>query len=187
MSLPPLHGDGHDSSSHDEMIFQAQMILYLSVWATFEEETSKLTLITRALIYLHHPRSSMRFASFNANPPTSCTRIKPIEESGSELTHSQSLDLHSHKLIRAADILSGLATLPSAIHHRTPFFTCALAMCMIVHTAALLVAGGSGREEGINARIQLSIGSLKTLGKIWPLSQNVRRQMVDMYQAVVGK
>lgn len=31
MSLPPLHGDGHDSSSHDEMIFQAQMILYLSV------------------------------------------------------------------------------------------------------------------------------------------------------------
>lgn len=60
-------------------------------------------------------------------------------------------------------------------------------MCMIVHTAALLVVGGTGREEGINARIQLSIGSLKTLGKIWPLSQNVRRQMVDMYQAVVRK
>jgi len=129
----------------------------------------------------------MRFASFNANPPTSCTRIKPIEGSGSELTRTQSLDLHSHKLIRAADSLSGLATLPSAIHHRTPFFTCGLAMCMIVHTATLLVVGDSGREEGIKARIQLSIGSLKTLGRIWPLSQNVRLQMVDMYKAVVKK
>ena len=31
MVLPPLHGESYDSSYHDEMIFQAQMILYLSV------------------------------------------------------------------------------------------------------------------------------------------------------------
>ncbi|KAL6230092.1 hypothetical protein BDW75DRAFT_79307 [Aspergillus navahoensis] len=175
MVLPPLHGESYDSSCHDEMIFQAQMILYL------------------ALIYLHHPRSGMRFASFHAKPPTACTRVELLARStgqshcDSEISPSQTLDLHSHKLLRAADLLSGLATLPSAIHRRTPFFTCALAMCFIVHTAALLVVVGSEKEEAVRARIQLSIGGLKVLGRTWPLSESVRQQMVDMYQEVVGK
>ncbi|KAL4923197.1 uncharacterized protein BDV17DRAFT_18003 [Aspergillus undulatus] len=180
IALPPLHSDGHDSSSHDEMAFQAQMALYL------------------AMIYLHHPRSNMRFASFQITPPTSCTntntntslQIKDETESRS-LSQSQPplLDLPSHKLLRAADLLSGLATLPSSIQRRSPFFTCALAMCIVVHTAALLVVSGSaaGKEESLKARIQLGIGGLKALGKVWPLSESVRRQMVEMYHGVVGK
>ncbi|RDW93991.1 putative Zn(II)2Cys6 transcription factor [Aspergillus mulundensis] len=173
MVLPPLHGTGYDSSCHDEMVFQAQMILYL------------------ALTYLHHPRSSMRFASFHANPPTPCTRFQLPETPTEQLSlnHTQALNLHSHKLLRAADHLSALATLPSAIHRRTPFFTCALAMCIIVHTAALLVVeSDEKKKEAIKARIQLSIGGLKVLGRTWPLSKVVRGQMVDMYQAVnVGR
>ncbi|KAL3494533.1 hypothetical protein BJX62DRAFT_223098 [Aspergillus germanicus] len=200
MTLPALHGDGYDSSCHDEMVFQAQMTLYL------------------ALIYLHHPRSSMRFASFHnttEDPPTpsstSCTRLK-IPESHSQLQsktpshpqphshpqpsasisahHTQppspTLDIHSHKLLRAADLLSNLATLPSTVQHRSPFFTCALAMCIIVHTAAVLVVGGSTREESLKARVQLSIGALKVLGRVWPLAKRVRGEMVGMYREVVG-
>ncbi|KAJ0418099.1 hypothetical protein BJY00DRAFT_194945 [Aspergillus carlsbadensis] len=192
MTLPALHGDGYDSSCHDEMVFQAQMTLYL------------------ALIYLHHPRSSMRFASFHnmtenprIPPSTSCTRLK-LPESHSELQpqkhphpsvsipssltqpSSPTLDIHSHKLLRAADLLSNLATLPSTIQHRSPFFTCALAMCIIVHTAALLVVGGSTREESLKARVQLSIGALKVLGRVWPLAKRVRGEMVGMYREVVG-
>ncbi|KAL4979623.1 hypothetical protein BDW66DRAFT_157093 [Aspergillus desertorum] len=175
MVLPPLYGESYDSSYHDEMIFQAQMILYL------------------ALIYLHHPRSGMRFASFHADSATACTRLQlPAKSAGqshssSEVSPSKILDLHSHKLLRAADLLSGLATLPSAIHRRTPFFTCALAMCIIVHTAALLVVVGAEKEEAIRARIRLSIGGLKVLGRTWPLSKIVRQQMVDMYQEIVPK
>ncbi|KAL4766036.1 Zn(II)2Cys6 transcription factor [Aspergillus foveolatus] len=175
MVVPPLHGESYDSSYHDEMIFQAQMILYL------------------ALIYLHHPRSGMRFASFHANPPTTCTRLQlpatltTQSYCDSELRPSQTLDLHSHKLLRAADLLSGLATLPSPIHRRTPFFTCALAMCIIMHTAALLLVVGAEKQEAIKARIQLSIGGLNVLGRTWPLSKSVRQQMVDMYQEVVRK
>ena len=134
----------------------------------------------------------MRFASFHANPPTTCTRLQlpatltTQSYCNSELRPSQTLDLHSHKLLRAADLLSGLATLPSPIHRRTPFFTCALAMCIIVHTAALLLVGAE-KQEAIKARIQLSIGGLNVLGRTWPLSKSVRQQMVDMYQEVVGK
>ncbi|KAL4869232.1 hypothetical protein BDV12DRAFT_168135 [Aspergillus spectabilis] len=165
MALPPIHADGYDSSCHDEMVFQAQMTLYL------------------ALIYLHHPRSGMQFASFDANHSTSCTRLQTT--AGTEISPTRHLDLHSHKLLRAADMLSGLASLPSSIQYRSPFFTCALAICIIVHTATLLVVAGSGKEESTRARIQLSIGALKVLGKIWPLSKIVRQKMVDMYQAVV--
>ncbi|CEN61701.1 hypothetical protein ASPCAL08351 [Aspergillus calidoustus] len=192
MTLPALHGDGYDSSCHDEMVFQAQMTLYL------------------ALIYLHHPRSSMRFASFHnttENPPspssTSCTRLKlpeshpqlqsktpshPSASISATLTQppSPTLDIHSHKLLRAADLLSNLATLPSTIQNRSPFFTCALAMCIIVHTAALLVVGGSTRQESLKARVQLSIGALKVLGRVWPLAKRVRGEMVGMYREVVG-
>ncbi|KAL2834145.1 hypothetical protein BJY01DRAFT_253138 [Aspergillus pseudoustus] len=172
MTLPALHGDGYDSSCHDEMVFQAQMTLYLG------------------LIYLHHPRSSMRFASFHTHDPsTSCTRLKlPSSQppSQSTITQSPTLDLHSHKLLRAADQLSNLATLPSTVQHRSPFFTCALAMCIIVHTAALLVVGGSTREESLKARVQLSIGALKVLGRVWPLAKTVRGEMVGMYKEVVG-
>ncbi|KAL2809646.1 hypothetical protein BJX63DRAFT_404933 [Aspergillus granulosus] len=172
MTLPALHGDRYDSSCHDEMVFQAQMTLYL------------------ALIYLHHPRSSMCFASFHTHDPsTSCTRLKlPASQSQSQstITPSPALDLHSHKLLRAADLLSSLATLPSTIQHRSPFFTCALAMCTIVHTAALLVVSGSRREESLKARVQLSIGALKVIGRVWPLARTVRGEMVGMYKEVVG-
>ncbi|KAL4811061.1 hypothetical protein BDV18DRAFT_155671 [Aspergillus unguis] len=171
MELPSLHGDGYDSSYIDEMVFQTQMTLYL------------------ALIYLHHPRSSMQFASFRISPPTSCTRM----ESSSQIDlpcstqSSQPLDIHSHKLLRAADLLSGLATLPSPIQRRSPFFTCALAMCIIVHTAARLLGANDEKKEAIESRIQLGFGALKVLGKVWPLPSNVRMQMVDMYQEVAKR
>ncbi|KAL3468932.1 hypothetical protein BJX99DRAFT_265683 [Aspergillus californicus] len=167
MALPSLHGDGYDSANHDEMVFQAQMTLYL------------------ALIYLHHPLSSLRFASFQTTPSTSC-RLKATGDSELSIACGHSLDIHSHKLIRAADLLSGLATLPSSIRSRSPFFTCALGICIVVHTAALLVVNGSGKKESVKARIQLGIAALKALGKVWPLARNVRGQMVDMYREVVG-
>ncbi|KAL5336036.1 hypothetical protein BJX70DRAFT_390230 [Aspergillus crustosus] len=172
MALPPLYPDGYGSSCHDEMIFQAQMILYL------------------ATIYLHHPHSSLRFASITTPSSTPCTQLNTISTADLVTSHPPPhLDLYSHKLLRAADHLSSLASLPSAIHFRTPFFTCALAMCVAVHTAALLVTsdGNSSKKEPLKARIQLGIGALKALGRIWPLAEIVRRQMAGMYREIIEK
>ncbi|KAL4893277.1 putative C6 transcription factor [Aspergillus ambiguus] len=161
MRLPSSQGGAaYDSSSLDEMVFQAEMINYL------------------AMIYLHHPRSSMRFASFHAR--TSCTRLRAAQDQAMPM--ATELDLHSQKFLRAADLLSNLATLPSPIKCRTPFFTCALAMCVVVHTAGCLVMLSSEKQESLKARIQLGIGGLHVLGKVWPLARAVRQQMLDMYQ-----
>ncbi|KAL5361566.1 hypothetical protein BJX96DRAFT_176350 [Aspergillus floccosus] len=119
----------------------------------------------------------MRFASFHAR--TSCTRLRAAHDAPPAATE---LDLHSQKFLRAADLLSNLATLPSPIKGRTPFFTCALAMCVVVHTAGCLVLPATEKQESLKARIQLGIGGLHVLGKVWPLARAVRQQMVDMYQ-----
>ncbi|KAE8421565.1 hypothetical protein BDV36DRAFT_247720 [Aspergillus pseudocaelatus] len=161
MQIPSSQdGTSLDISNIDEMLFQAEMITYL------------------ALIYLHHPRSSMRFASFHAR--TWCTRLRVCNNN----PPPTELDLHSQKFLRAADMLSNLVTLPSTIKSRTPFFTCALAMCVIVHTAACLIMSTPDKVESLKTRIQLSIGGLNMLGKSWPLAKMVRQQMVNMYQEV---
>ncbi|KAE8149925.1 hypothetical protein BDV25DRAFT_140308 [Aspergillus avenaceus] len=160
MELPSSQDTAYDSSNLDEMLFQAEMINYLS------------------MIYLHHPRSSMRFASFRAR--TWCTRLRVCNSNPAPAE----LDMHSQKFLRAADLLSNLVTLPSTIKYRTPIFTCALAMCIVVHTAACLIVTSPDKIESLKARIQLSIGGLNMLGKYWPMAKMVRQQMVNMYQEV---
>lgn len=160
MQLPSSQRDAYGSHCGlDEMTFQAQMTSYL------------------ALIYLHHPRSNMRYASIHAY--TSCTRLPTIRET---TPPSASLDLHSQKLLRAADLLCNLATLPNPVKYRTPFFTCALAMCVVVHTVACLVVSIPEKQESIKARIQLGVGALHVLGKLWPLAKTVRQRLISMYQ-----
>lgn len=131
------------------------------------------------MIHLHHPRSSMRLASFHAQ--TSCTRLRALE---SNTTPSIELDLHSQKLLRAANMLSNLATLPGQVKYRTPFFTCALAMAVVVHVARCLMISGPEKEDSTRSRIQLGLGALNVLGKVWPLSVAVRKQLVGMYHEV---
>lgn len=122
----------------------------------------------------------MRFASFNGR--TSCARLRAARDTSHH--PSPDLDLHSQKFLRAADLLSNLATLPTPIQSRTPFFTCALAICVVVHTAASLVTPSAAKVESLKARIQLGVGGLNVLGKVWPLAKTVRGQMLDMYQEV---
>ncbi|RHZ67971.1 Zn(II)2Cys6 transcription factor [Aspergillus thermomutatus] len=160
MQLPSSQRDVYGSHPRlDEMTFQAQMTSYL------------------ALIYLHHPRSNMRYASIHAH--TSCTRLPTTRDT---TPPSASLDLHSQKLLRAADMLCNLATLPNPVKYRTPFFTCALAMCVVVHTVACLFVPIPEKQESMKARIQLGVGALHVLGKSWPLAKTVRQRLIAMYQ-----
>lgn len=78
MSLPPLHGDGHDSSSHDEMIFQAQMILYLSV----------------CLLLKRKPQANINYQSTDLPSPST------IQHAFCLLQHQPSYLLHPHKTNR---------------------------------------------------------------------------------------
>lgn len=133
------------------------------------------------MIHLHHPRSNMRLATFRTKTSCTCFRTHEFNPAADAIE----LDLHSQKLLRAANMLSSLATLPGQVKHRTPFFSCALAMAVIVHVAGcLMVSESEEEEESVRARIQLGLGALNVLGKVWPLSGAVRKQLVGMYHEV---
>ncbi|KAL4880525.1 hypothetical protein BJY04DRAFT_207971 [Aspergillus karnatakaensis] len=172
LALPHLHPDSHDTSSHDEMVFQAQMILYL------------------ALIHLHHPHSDIRFATFTRTPiPNSDSPFRDISTNSLVQTTQHTQNLHTHKLLHAANLLSALASLPSPIHRRTPFFTCALGMCVIVHVAGMIGVGSgststSGQQGALKARITLSLGALKVLGRVWPLAGVVRGRVLGAWRVL---
>jgi hypothetical protein len=85
--------------------------------------------------------------------------------------------------MRAADMLSNLATLPSPLKQRSPFFICAVGISIIINTATTLtLCSSSPREDPVAARIQLGIGVLKMLGEAWPLAGILKEQMLDMYR-----
>lgn len=173
-------------------------------YPTLSSQTLTMT-NTRSLIYLHHPHSTIRLASYHSattlassSSTSSCTRLRTLQSLplSAHIPHhdSPASNTHSHKLLRAADLLSNLATLPSTVLSRTPFFTCALAIAAVVHVAAL--AGGppsslaikyegetgAGKEQSLKARIELGVGALQVLGRAWPLARRVRGEMVDMYR-----
>jgi hypothetical protein len=91
-------------------------------------------------------------------------------------------DLRSVKVLRAADILSNLATLPSPIKRRSPFIICALAICALVHSGACFKMRLTDREESMLVRVQLSLGGLNVLGEVWPLGASVKRQILSLYR-----
>ncbi|PYI10634.1 hypothetical protein BO78DRAFT_305399 [Aspergillus sclerotiicarbonarius CBS 121057] len=196
MRLPSSLPD-HDTSTVDEMVFQTLMITYLS------------------LIYLHHPHSTIRLSAYHATinlsssilpPPapapstsTSCTRFHTHPILQAHPHHPQpgiNTNTHTQKLLRAADLLSNLATLPSSVISRTPFFTCGLAIAVVVHVAALVGRTSSpllknntetkdrerDKEDSLKARIELGVGALQVLGRVWPLARRVRGEMVEMYR-----
>lgn len=121
----------------------------------------------------------MRFGYFQNH--TSCTRLRAPRDNYA----IAELDLRSVKLIRAADMLSTLAALPSPVNRRSPFMICALAMCVMVHSGASLMVEGSGREETMRVRIQLALGALNILGEVWPLARSVKQQVLDIYSEVM--
>ena len=91
-------------------------------------------------------------------------------------------DLRSVKLLRAADILSNLATLPSPIKRRSPFMICALAICALVHSSACFKMKSTDREESMRVRFQLELGGLNVLGEVWPLGASVKQQILSLYR-----
>ncbi|PYH96862.1 C6 transcription factor [Aspergillus ellipticus CBS 707.79] len=167
MRLPSSLPD-HDTTTVDEMVFQTLMITYLS------------------LVYLHHPHSTIRLAAYHTTTTTTCPRLRTLLLPTASAAGPPIPNTHTQKLLRAADLLSNLATLPSSVISRTPFFTCGLAIAVVVHVAALVGLPSSEpmheREESLKARIELGVGALQVVGRVWPLARRVRAEMVEMYR-----
>jgi hypothetical protein len=97
-------------------------------------------------------------------------------------------DPYTKKLVRAADSLSNLLTLPSPIKRHSPFLINGLSMGVLVHTAACVGSSSSPQsEESFRVRIELAVGVLNRLAENWPLARNVKQQLLGMYREAVQR
>jgi hypothetical protein len=155
------HESMWDDDAFDEMLFQAQMIIHTG------------------MICLYRPRASL------TAPPAYHSRNAFPQWQGrpQQTAFPHGLDSRSKKLVRAADALSSLVTLPTEVKRHSPFLVSALGMSVVVHTAAHAFAtGGTEREESIKVRIQLAFGVLNRLADSWPLANPVKQQLLKRYQ-----
>lgn len=104
-----------------------------------------------------------------------------------EFSSFNGLDPHTIKLVRAADALSNLLTLPSPIKRHSPFLINGLSMGVLVHTAACVVSSSPQAEESFKVRIELAVGVLNRLAESWPLAKNVKQQLLRIYREAVQR
>lgn len=136
--------------------------------------------MSSALILLHQPRSNVHFGGLQKI--ASCTQLQALHGGQPQIV----FDLRSVKMLKAADTLSHLATLPSPIRRRSPFMICALAICILVHSGSCKVLQGTQKEEAIRVRIQLALGGLNMLGEVWPLARSVKQQALSIFKQTMS-
>lgn len=91
------------------------------------------------------------------------------------------LDSHTRKLLRAADCLSNLLTLPYPVKHHTPLLIDVLSRTSKVHLAACTVATSAQQEESVKSRIQLVVGVLNRMSEYWPSAGFAKQNVLRMY------
>ncbi|KAJ6157245.1 beta-glucosidase precursor [Penicillium chrysogenum] len=133
----------HYSGEVDELAFQARMIMHC------------------AFLYLHFPQSYLlaflptSSAIFCARPPNfACPSSFP--------------QVHTAKVLQAANGLSKLAAVsPSTISH-SPFFACALVMSSSIQLAILAIEPESASSTW--HYLSLNMGVLKSMASTWPIA-----------------
>ncbi|KAL1983349.1 hypothetical protein VTN96DRAFT_10408 [Rasamsonia emersonii] len=164
LHLPSSENDTiADSGRFDEMFFQAQMIVY------------------SAIINLHRPRSSLKQV-VHWGSHMSCRQ----DPARLEFSSFDLLDPSTKKIIRAADSLSNLLTLPGPIKRHSPFLINGLLMGVLVHTAAAL-SSSKQSDESFKVRVELAVGVLNRLAESWPLARDAKHQVLKMYREVVQR
>jgi hypothetical protein len=139
----------------------------------------RLTFFSSATIGLHRPFSDLKFNPVEA--VSSCAREPPLDTPIPDL-----VNVHTVRVLRAAETQIRLLALPVRKFHHTPFTTCMVSE----GTLALLSACNfqlKGKELTIaREQIRMTIGCLKTLAELWPRTARNVREIQTIAHHVLG-
>ncbi|KAK2746545.1 hypothetical protein FQN55_005531 [Onygenales sp. PD_40] len=124
-------------------------------------------LIQTTTIYLHRPRSKLLYCS--AENISKCAPPPPPER----LSHAaqEAYQLHTVKVLTAAERISKLLALPTPLVKQSQFIICMVALSAIAQLSACIFDTNIGQSRAIKERIRVNIGALKAHEKIWPLGR----------------
>lgn len=160
LSLPPSKRDliprpnrnNTNSVEIDESLFGAHAAIYC------------------AIIALHRPRSNLIF--IQNHYPTPCTET-PVPSS----LPIQAYAVHRSKALHAANLLSNATALAVQPTRHGPCFTCAIAAGAVCHLPAYIMETDVSAAGQLRERLQLAVNALNTMGEVWPLARDMKRQV----------
>ncbi|CAI7672030.1 unnamed protein product [Penicillium pancosmium] len=149
------------SGEIDELMFQAHLLIHV------------------ASIGIHRPLSDLKF-----NPIediSSCARDPPPDNPTPEL-----INVHTVRVIRAAEAQIRLLALPVRPFHHTPFTTCMISEGTLALLSACHFLLKGPKLAIARDQIRMTIGCLKTLADFWPRTARNLREIQTIAQHVLG-
>ncbi|KAJ4117537.1 hypothetical protein NW768_010900 [Fusarium equiseti] len=150
-----------DDGSIDELMFQAQLLIHV------------------ATIGMHRPLSDLRF-----NPienVSSCARQAPTETPKAGL-----INVHTKRVLNSIDAQIQLLALPVRPFHHTPFTTCMVSEGTLSLLSACKYLLRDKELAIARDQIRLTIGCLKTLGKVWARTAKNVKEIQTIARHVLG-
>ncbi|KAL9114837.1 MAG: hypothetical protein Q9227_001080 [Pyrenula ochraceoflavens] len=123
-----------------------------------------------ALISLHRPRSNLTFIQNhypNRCHPSATPTALPL----------QSYDTHRAKALQAANAITTATSLHVPLLRHSPCFICEIAQAAIVYLPAYIMETDRRTADSIKQRLQLLVNALNTIGEVWALAKDVKRQI----------
>ncbi|GAD96579.1 hypothetical protein NECHADRAFT_51686 [Paecilomyces variotii No. 5] len=149
------------SGEIDELMFQAHLFVHI------------------VTISLHRSLSDLKFNA--VEDISSCSREPPPDTLAPEL-----INVHTARVLRSTETQIRLLVLPVREFHHTPFITCMVSGGALAPLSACKFML-KGEDLAITRnQIRMTIGRLKTLGDIWPITarnvweiQMIARQVLE--------
>lgn len=122
----------------------------------------------RATVGMHRPLSDLKFNA--VEDISSCARSPPLNTPTPEL-----VNVHTTRVLRAAQAQIQLLALPARPFSHTPFTTCMVSEGTLALLSACKFLFKDQELAVARDQIRLTIGCLRTLGRTWPrVARNVQ-------------
>ncbi|KAK9468274.1 hypothetical protein V1512DRAFT_259126 [Lipomyces arxii] len=170
--------DSLDSGSNDIRLIDELMILaYLAIYdglIVAHKPLSKLGLLQMGYVKDEsscRPPESMLLA-LQAGMIARDMQNEPMEHSA--------FDLYTRKCLEAAEAISVLVKMsPATLIRRSPLFTCALNLPLVIQLASCVWVFNSGDKDLnlVKDQVKLGIGALKAVSQVWSIADNILQQV----------
>lgn len=166
---------------HNILIMVHKRLSHFAMVPNAYEEIENTCITPRSLL-ISFRAHSISYPSAGRNPKSVIDELNLLRGSFTA-ADSSAIDEHTSKCLASAEALSQMISLsPTTIMRRTPFFSCAITMSMLVHLTACVwdffpksIESQVDLQEKILAkeRIKMGIGSLTAMSRVWGTAAKV--------------
>ena len=141
----------------------------------------ELTAAFRLKVFLHRPLSQLGYSLIE-----STSKCAPPPSDKSTAKRHRAYDLHTSKVLEAAEAGIGIFTLPGPFTTHTPLVICGLTLCLLAQISACrFILKGPAYTAGRD-RVRLGLAAIKVLGEVWTIGANTVKEVQAIAREVLS-